>query len=879
MPLSAVTSAALTYYAANGAALFPIPAGQKNPTGIVESFKHDFSTDPAQWARWSDANPGCNWGVVAFASNWIIVDADTSGAEGREAAWQEWCGLCASWGVAPLMPHVQSARGGWHFYFKVPDGVDAAQLRQPDAVKDRINIRCIGYTVAAGSYYDGTPKGELSGHYLLLSDAAPPHTAPAALVQHCTRAPRVVSPTPPGSRDLGDIRALITWLAERGAFEAYEDWVGVGMSLKLELGDAGIDVWAIAHDATVDPDTIETKWNSFASEPTASSVTLNSWMKKAHGLGWKGQIRQSAAALFGSNINMVAAMATAAGATLAGSSPLPMMAGQAALADIGSPILAEFLTSTRDAPLRPLCADYPTMPAAAEGHGLFGPLRDCIDRIVAMAETPKTWKATRCIDAMAVLSLVHVDVFDAVCRKLNALGVAVPTTKIRQSAIRIGDRVEREFVKNDAWHLDARGFIEHDNSDNVLVFLGSIAAEIRWNGWLERAEIRGGLNVTVKSVEWPDWTYVDDVTVAVLRTRACRTKTRFRPGKEFFWESLLSIAHANAHDPVLHTISNLQAAWDGVPRLSIWLTAACGVPCDHYHRAVGRNIIGGMVRRARNPGCKHDTMPVFFGPQGTGKTTLAAILAMQTDLFTDAVMLGDASKELVLSLAGKLVAEISEMGMRGSTNASHVKKMVSAQFDEGRTAYARAVTKRNRRNIFIGTTNDPEPLTDPTGNRRFLPVRVEQEIDLTWMRANIEQLVGEAATLESAGVSFDLPRDVWAAAAEHQEAARSASDIEVLLADWFAPTEMTGPLTYITANDLIHLAGIAGWRSAGTARSTIMKRLGFRTESPIMNGKRTVMWVRGETRKIADVPRLGTRYMVGQDNTGRPVVNIRSAAR
>jgi hypothetical protein len=40
----------LDYYAAHKCALFPIPAGSKNPTGIVESFKRDHSADPAQWA-------------------------------------------------------------------------------------------------------------------------------------------------------------------------------------------------------------------------------------------------------------------------------------------------------------------------------------------------------------------------------------------------------------------------------------------------------------------------------------------------------------------------------------------------------------------------------------------------------------------------------------------------------------------------------------------------------------------------------------------------------------------------------------------------------------------------------------------------------------
>jgi hypothetical protein len=95
--------------------------------------------------------------LVAFTSQWIIVDIDTSGGEaGQDEAWDLWTGLCLSWGLPePLAPHVQSARGGWHVYFAVPPHIDPSTLRQPGAIKGRINVRCIGYTVAAGSYYDG----------------------------------------------------------------------------------------------------------------------------------------------------------------------------------------------------------------------------------------------------------------------------------------------------------------------------------------------------------------------------------------------------------------------------------------------------------------------------------------------------------------------------------------------------------------------------------------------------------------------------------------------------------------------------------------------------------------------------------------------------
>lgn len=868
-----LVASALSYYSRHGAALFPIPAGQKNPTGIVASFALDCSRDPAAWDVWSAANPGCNFGVVAGPSRWIIADVDIK--DGRDAAWAAWCDLCATWGIAVAAPHVQSARGGWHVYFSVPASIDASTLRQPDAVKGIINVRAgNGFTVAAGSFYDGTARNEQSGPYQLLSDAAP-YPAPDALVEHCTR--RAVAPSPTrlaqGTRDRGDVAALLTWLVERQAFAAYEDWVGVGMALKLEFGDGGLELWQMTHNATVTADIEASKWASFATDPTAESQTINSLLARAHSLGWRGSVRKSTSSLF----DGVAALAAASGAKLSTALPsgtpgpdggMPMLAGQEVLTDLGRPILADFLAACVDSPARPIATDYPTLPESAAGHGLYAPLRDVIDRIIAMAESGS--KMARAIDALAVLSLVHADAFDSVTRRIRALGCTLSERKIKLAAADLADKVERAFVTQDAWFYDAKGFPENDNSDNVLVFLGIIRADIRWNAWLERAEIKGP--------EWPEWTYIDDTIFAKLRTRANRKGTRFKPGKDFLWESLLTFAHARPFDPVRDMLESLSRSWDGTPRLATWLSRTCGVPCDPYHQSVARSIVGGMVRRARNPGCKHDTMPVLFGPQGTGKSTLAKIIALQDSWFADAILLGDASKELVLTLAGKLVVEISEMGMRGTTNAAHVKAMISRQVDQGRTAYARSVTERKRRNIFIGTTNDDKPLLDTSGNRRFLPVRVDREIDLAWLRANIEQIVGEAALKESAGDTFELPRSVWGDAAEHQEAARTESDLETLLTEWFAPTAHTAN-AFILCSDLVHLTDISGWRNGGATaqRGACMRGLGFGIENIMFTGKRVRVWVRGKDIRPADIPRMCTRYLVGADSSGRAQVTIRMA--
>jgi predicted P-loop ATPase len=692
------------------------------------------------------------------------------------------------------------------------------------------------------------------------------YPAPAALVAHCirstTRSAAVAGKV--GVYDIDEAKALYQWLFDNDGFPSYMDWVSAGMIAKVEFGDNGLDLWAvICHDQTVD-DTALSKWDTFASEATENSQTMGTLFKRAHDLGWKGSLRKVGVDMF----KGVAAIAAAAGATLQGG--MPMLAGQEELTRLAAPVLRDFLAAPTNAPARPAADEFPTLPAAMSGHGLYADMLECISRVIALSEPPQKFKPAAVVDVLAVLNLLHADVFDAVCRRITLSGHPLPTSKIKLAAANLQEKVERITVTHDKWEYDKNQEPQSDNSDNVTVLLGILGLSLRWNAWLERMEIQGGIDLDLR---WTDWTYIDDTVVAKLRTRANRTKTRFRPGKEFLWETLLAIAHANPVDPAVELLATLEKDWDGTARLDSWLSRYCSCPNDQYHSAVGRSLVGGMVSRVRSPGVKFDTMPIFFGPQGTGKSTMLAVLALRPEYFTDSILLGDASKELVLSLAGKMLVEISEMGMRGNTNVNHVKAMISRTTDAGRTAYARAVTERPRRNIFCGSTNDDTPLEDPSGNRRFLPIRIDQEVDLPGLRSAVFQLVGEAAARHTRGESFDIPREVWAIAATHQEAARSVSDMESRLWSWFGETEHTKQ-AFVSVDDIVDLCDYSNWRNVHGARDAILKKMGFRRVQPYIGGTRTRGWYRGPEILPKHIEHV-VRYLVSKTADNRPRVIIR----
>jgi AAA domain/Bifunctional DNA primase/polymerase, N-terminal/Primase C terminal 2 (PriCT-2) len=335
--------APLDFYARHGAALFPLPHGSKAPgpvdfwaappdsAGVVRagSFKHHCSTDPATWKNWLSERPHCNFGVVGFASGWIIIDIDTAPTEGQTAeaaaseAWDLWHELCLSWevpgGARPW--HCKSARGGFHVYFQIPPGIDPTTLRQPDALKGRINVRVIGYTLAAGSFYDGSARGEASGPYVLAAAAPPPHVAPQALIEHCT--PKVRDGvSKKGEACPNATRNVLDWMIEHEKINGDEEWRTVGMILRDEFGDdPGLELFnRICWNQTADA-TALTRWKSFALDE-AGGVGIGTLRKMAKDAGCPHTIGTSMTAMF----DGVAALVAAAppppgGATVQDNSP------------------------------------------------------------------------------------------------------------------------------------------------------------------------------------------------------------------------------------------------------------------------------------------------------------------------------------------------------------------------------------------------------------------------------------------------------------------------------------------------------------------------------------------------------------------------------
>lgn len=236
--------------------------------------------------------------------------------------------------------------------------------------------------------------------------------------------------------------------------------------------------------------------------------------------------------------------------------------------------------------------------------------------------------------------------------------------------------------------------------------------------------------------EWSDHL---DVMTAIWMQRTFRVE--FSP--TVVGQAVEACARRHRFHPVREALLALPP-WDGTRRLPFWVSDYLGVEQTDYSALVGTYFIRGMIRRVMHvgpDGFKFDYCPVLEGPQGMGKSEVCRILAWHWFCDTD---LDLSNKDSLLALPGHWVYEIPELGGLMKAEERKQKSFLSRQSDEFRPPYGKRLVKVPRQNVFIGTTNEEEYLKDPTGGRRFWPLRCGEQFNLDGLRGAREQLFAEA---------------------------------------------------------------------------------------------------------------------------------------
>lgn len=280
---------------------------------------------------------------------------------------------------------------------------------------------------------------------------------------------------------------------------------------------------------------------------------------------------------------------------------------------------------------------------------------------------------------------------------------------------------------------------------------------------------------------WDTSSWVNLYDACILQTQRYISEKyeHFRKvSKQMTTDAILAVAYENKVNPPKDYFLSL--IWDGTPRLNSWLHHLYGTPDDELHQAIGSNWLKGLVKRVMKPGCIYDEVLALESPQGWRKSTSIRELGKPWHVETTHSM---DDKDFFMVLAQNIIVEFSEGDIFDRASVKRIKAVVTKTEDQFRPPYERGLITFKRSCVFAVTTNKLE-LKDDTGNRRWLPVSLEKQADIEWLKENREQLFAEAfyRVIVKGETTYEYPKEPLE---ELQESRREWSDYDEKLLLWF----------------------------------------------------------------------------------------------
>ena len=207
-------------------------------------------------------------------------------------------------------------------------------------------------------------------------------------------------------------------------------------------------------------------------------------------------------------------------------------------------------------------------------------------------------------------------------------------------------------------------------------------------------------------------------------------------------EAMNIIAVENQFSEPAETFDRHEKNWDGVKRLDSLGTVFFGNPAAD--EAI-KTMIMYMVAGAYGYTVDWQYTIDFIGRQGTGKTQFLKRIGGQ--YYTDQIT-SFRDKDSLEVMSGSLLVNDDEMLVSSGKSAIEFKKFVSSTKLTFRASYGYVSATHRRRFVIARTTNDFGYIKDLTGNRRIVPVIVNEKNrerhPATITNIEASKIVGEA---------------------------------------------------------------------------------------------------------------------------------------
>ena len=347
-----------------------------------------------------------------------------------------------------------------------------------------------------------------------------------------------------------------------------------------------------------------------------------------------------------------------------------------------------------------------------------------------------------------------------------------------------------------------------------------------------------GHNVFTDEVTWHEKRLTD--TTETIINLQIQKGYRLSMPTERVREVIMVIAREHPYHPVQKWLKGLM--WDGVPRIDTLLSAYASADDTPLHRQIARKWMLSAIARVMVPGCQVDTMLILVGIQGAMKSSFFRALCHDKDWFSDTTLdIGD--KDAFMALAGVWIYEIGELSALQGREAEPVKAFLTSRTDRFRPPYGRNIVHRDRQGVFVGSTNASEFLDDPTGARRFWPVRAGA-VDLEGVTRDHVQLWAEAMEIYQTG-----KERWWFTAEEEKELSTTRDEYQRAdswqdgIAEW-----LSKQMGSVTIRDVLEGALDLQLRDQTKAyvmrAAAIVAASGWKKRQEMVNGTRSWRWVR-----------------------------------
>lgn len=298
----------------------------------------------------------------------------------------------------------------------------------------------------------------------------------------------------------------------------------------------------------------------------------------------------------------------------------------------------------------------------------------------------------------------------------------------------------------------------------------------------------------------------------------------------------------NPYEEYLHNLPE----WDGYDYIQELVDK---VPFRHPSRAYFylTRWLTGLVASALNDEVVNQHMLVLVGAQGIGKTTFFnSLLPSELKPYIFHGIIRPEDKDTIALLSDQLLIVVDELDTMRHYQLHQMKEVLTKPQITLRRPYARTSENLPRRASFAASVNNTDFLVDPTGNRRYLCLFVDEVIPYE-LNIDIDQLFSQAYTFFKDGEPYWFNNDEITDIEEANRAFIEPSAEEELLLETFRPPHEDEEYEKLSATEIAIKIAQKYNLTTGKLRSETMGKMLVR------NGFPSIMVKGAKKYKVAEV--------------------------